>query len=116
MSKHVGFGALLEVEMVNRCTMLWREAHLEVNMYRAHHVRTTFGSCDVEKVHAVVARSTFRSIKCQNTSGSGHLWTSRCRPGVEKPQAVVARSTVGSQKCQKLFFLAYFDVLSCYFS
>ena len=41
------------------CTPLWREAHFEVKMYKTHHSRTTFGSWDVEKVHAVVARSTF---------------------------------------------------------
>ena len=32
-------------------------------MHKTHQLRTTFGSCDVEKVHAVVARSTFRSQK-----------------------------------------------------
>ena len=32
-----------------------------------YHVRTTFGGSDVEKVHAVVARSTFRSTKCYIT-------------------------------------------------
>ena len=53
-------------EMKN-CTPLWREAHFEVKMYKTHHGRTTFGSCDVEKVHAVVARSTFRSQNVQNT-------------------------------------------------
>ena len=47
-------------EMKN-CTPLWREAHFEVKMYKTHHCRTTFGSWDVEKVHAVVARSTCRS-------------------------------------------------------
>ena len=45
-------------EMKN-CTPLWREAHFEVKMYKTHQVRTTFGSCDVEKVHAVVVQSTF---------------------------------------------------------
>ena len=30
-------------------------------MYKTPHVRATFGGSDVEKVHAVVARSTFRS-------------------------------------------------------
>ena len=40
-----------------------REAHLEVKMLNASHVRATFGSSDVEKVHAVVARSTFPSQK-----------------------------------------------------
>ena len=46
------------------CTPLWREAHFQVKMYKTHQCRTTFGSWDVEKVHAVVARSTFPSQKC----------------------------------------------------
>ena len=29
-----GFGALLEVEMWKKCTLLWGEAHLEVNMLK----------------------------------------------------------------------------------
>ena len=44
-----------------KCTPLWREAHFEVKMYKAPQCRTAFGSCDVEKVHAVAVRSTFRS-------------------------------------------------------
>ena len=59
-------GPLLEVEMMKKCTPLWREAHVQVKMYKAHHARTTFGNCDVEKVHAGVARSTFRSQKCKS--------------------------------------------------
>ena len=62
--KHTRFGPLLEVEMSKKCTPLWREAHFEVKMYKTHHSRTTFGSWDVKKVHAVVARSTFWSQKC----------------------------------------------------
>ena len=31
-----------------------------------------------EKVHAVVARSTFGSKQCQNTSCSEHFWKLRC--------------------------------------
>ena len=93
--------------MSKKYTPLWREAHFEVKMYKAHHCRTTFGSCDVEKVHAVVARSTFRkskwtkhtivgpllevatSKKCtplwreahfyKNTPRSDHSWTFRAR-------------------------------------
>ena len=59
--KHLSVGPLLEVAMSKKCTPLWREAHFEVKMYKAHHAWTTFGSWDVEKVHSVVARSTFRS-------------------------------------------------------
>ena len=50
-------------EMKN-CTLLWREARFQVKMYKAHHVRTTSGSWDVQKVHAIVARSTFVSKQC----------------------------------------------------
>ena len=65
--------------MSKKCTPLWREAHFEVKMYKTHHSRTTFGSWDVEKVHAVVARSTFRSENVQITRGLDHFWRLRCR-------------------------------------
>ena len=78
-TKHTSVGALLEVEMSKKCTPLWREAHFEVKMYKARHVRTSFGGSDVEKVHAVVARSTFRSQHVKNTRGSDHFWRFRCR-------------------------------------
>ena len=37
-----------------------------------------------EKLHAVVARSTFGSKKCQNTSGSEHFWKVRCRKSARR--------------------------------
>ena len=74
-----GLGPLLEVAMSKKCTPLWREAHFQVKMYKTLHVRATFGGSDVEKVHAVVARSTFRSENVQNTRGSDHFWRFRCR-------------------------------------
>ena len=46
-----------------------------------------------EKLHAVVARSTFRSHNVQNTAFSDHFGSS----DVEKVHAVVARSTFPSQ-------------------
>ena len=64
-------------EMKN-CTPLWREAHFQVKMCKTHQRRTTFGSWDVEKLHAVVARSTFRSQNVQNTSVSDRFWKLRC--------------------------------------
>ena len=73
------FGRLLEVEMSKKCTPLWRAAkhmwksHLEVKMYKTHHSWTTFGSWDVEKVHAVLAWSTFPSQNVQNPPGSEHF-------------------------------------------
>ena len=38
----------------------------------------TFGQMRHEKLHAVVARSTFGSKKCQNTWGSDDFWKLRC--------------------------------------
>ena len=45
--KHTSAGPLLEVEMSKKCTLLWREAHFEVKMYKAPWVRTTFGRSGV---------------------------------------------------------------------
>ena len=36
--------------MSKKCTT--KHIYFEVIMYKAHQVRATFGSCDVEKVHA----------------------------------------------------------------
>ena len=43
-TKHTSSGPLLEVEISKKCTPLWREAHFEVKMYKAPHVRATFFS------------------------------------------------------------------------
>ena len=67
------------VRMLKKCTPLWREAHFEVRMHKTPHVRATFGGSDVEKVHAVVARSTFPSQNVKSTGGSDHFWRFRCR-------------------------------------
>ena len=126
------FGPLLEVAMSKKCMPLWREANFQVKLYKAHHVRTTFGSCEV---HAVVARSTFPSQNAQDTTCTDRFWKFRCRksaprcgakhvsnskctrhhmdgtfgrPNVEKVHTLVARSTFRSQKCQKLRVLTLF--------
>ena len=66
-------------------------------MYKTHHGRTTFGSCDVEKVHAVVARSTFRSQNVQNTPGPDHFWQLRCRKSARRCSA----KHISKSKCTK---------------
>jgi len=68
--KHLSVGPLLEVDMSKKCTRLWREAHMEVKMHKTHNARTTFGSGDVEKVQAIVARSTYGSQNAQTAFGS----------------------------------------------
>ena len=54
-----GVGAILEVPMLKNGTRLWREAHLQVKMHKTPHCRSHFGSSDVQKWHAAVARSAF---------------------------------------------------------
>ena len=94
-----------------------------------------------EKLHAVVARRTFRSQNVQNTSASDHFWKLRCRKSarrcgakhiskskctkhtilgpllqswdVEKVRAVVARSTFRSQHVQNTSFSDHFWKLRC---
>ena len=96
-TKHHMFAPLLEVRMLKKCTPLWREAHFEVKMYKTHQVRTTFGSCDVEKVHAVVARSTFPSKNVQNTTCSRHFW----RLGCWKSARRCGAKHISKSKCTK---------------
>ena len=67
------------------------------------------GQTKDEKVHAVVARSTFRSQNVQNTPFSDHFWKLRCR----KVHAVVARSTFASQNVQNTPFSDHFWKLRC---
>ena len=95
--------------MSKKCTPLWREAHFKVKMYKTHQLRTTFCSCDVEKVHAVVARSTFPSQNVQNTPCSDHFW----KLTLENVRAVVARSTFPSQNVQNTPCSDHFWKLSC---
>ena len=82
---------------MNNCTQLWREAHFQVKMYKAHQVRTTFGSWDVEKVHAVVARSTFRSEHVQSTPFSDHFWKLRCPKSARR----CGTKHISKSKCTK---------------
>ena len=96
-TKHLSSGPLLEVEMSKKCTPLWREAHFQVKMYKTPQLRTTFGSWDVEKVHAVVARSTFPSQNAQNTSASDHFWKLRCRKSARRCGA----KHISKSKCTK---------------
>ena len=144
VQKHTSFGPLLEVEMRKKCTPSWREAHFELKMYKAPQRRTTFGGWDVEKVHAVVARSTFRSENVQNMSAPDHFWKLRCRKSarrcgakhiskskmykahhsrttfgscdVEKVHAVVARSTFRSQNVKSSWGSDHFWRFRCGFA
>ena len=79
-TKHTILGPLLEVEMSKKCTPLWREAHFEVKMYKAPHVRATFGGSDPEKC-TLLWREAHLEVKMYKTlyRGSDHFWRFRCR-------------------------------------
>ena len=77
-TKRVSFGPLLKVTMSKNCTPLWGEAHFEVKMLNWRS-QTTFGSSDVEKMHAAVARSTCVSQNVQDTCVLPHFLKFRCR-------------------------------------
>ena len=69
----------------------------QVKKLETLHVRTAFGSCDVEKVHAVAAQSTFRSQNVQNTPASDHFWKLRCRKSARRCGA----KHIPKSKCTK---------------
>ena len=109
---------------MKNCTPLWREAYLQVKMYKTPGSRSTFGSWDVEKLHAVVARSIFASQNVQNTWVSEHFWKLRCRKSARRCGAkhiskskCTKHTTFGpllgvamSKKCTPLWREAHFQV------
>ena len=111
-TKNIIVGPLLEVQMLKMCTPLWREAHVEVKMYKTPQCRTTFERCEVEKVHAVVARSTFRSQHVKNTRGSDHFWTLRCRKSARHCGA----KHISKSKVQKTEGTEHFWTFRCRFA
>ena len=77
-----------------------------------------------EKLHAVVARSTFRSQNVQNTPGPDHFWKLRCRKSARRCGAkhmskskCTKQTSFGpllevaiSKKCTPLWREAHFEV------
>ena len=109
-TKHTNVGPLLEVEMSKKCTPLWREAHFQVKMYKTHQVRTTFGCWDVEKVHAVVARSTFPSQNVQNWRSRTTFWSSDVEKVSKKCTPLWREAHVEVKSVKNWGFWAFFDV------
>ena len=77
-TKRLVFGAGLAFKISKLCTPLWREAHFQVKMYKAHQRRSTFGSCDVEKVHEAEGAKHIWKSNCYTTC-SRHFWTLKPR-------------------------------------
>ena len=79
------FWKLRRRKSARRCGAKQCEALLEVKMYKAPQCWSTFGSCAVEKVHAIVARSTFPSQNVQRTPAPDHFWKLRCQKKGDHP-------------------------------
>ena len=122
-------------------TPLWREAPLQFKMLKNLHCWSTFGSCDVEKWHAAVARSTFASQNAKKTDIPGAFLEVRmsknCTPlwreahvqvkmyntpqlrsffgrwAVENLHAAVARSTFPSQNAKNMRCSGHFLTRGC---
>ena len=75
--------------------LFWREAHLEVKMYKAHNVRSTFRNWDVEK-----------NARC---CGAKHIWKSKC---TKHTMFGALLEIEMSKKCTPLRREAHFEVKS----
>ena len=136
-------GPLLEVDMSKKCTPLWREAHLEVKMYKTYHARTHFWKLTCRKSARHCGAKHISKSKVQKTDGFGHFWKLRRRKSAHgcgakhiskskvektdgfgdfwklrrrKVQTVVARSTILSQTCKKLTSSDHFWTFRCRFA
>ena len=81
-------------KIARRCS----ETHIFKSKCTKHSILgPLFGSCDVEKLHAAVARSTFSSQNVQNTPGSDHFLKLRCRKIARR----CSEKHISKSKCQK---------------
>ena len=109
MLKKLSSGALLEVEMSNKCTPLWHEADLQGKNVKNGLSRTTVEIWDVEKHMPLWCEAHLQLRNVKN-------WRSRTtfgRRDVENVHAVVARSTFACQKCEKLTVSDHFCTSGC---
>ena len=116
------------LEPAASCNIFWGKMRSTqfyyLTMLSGAKVRTTFGSWDVEKVHAIVAGSTCRSQNVKNTRGSDHFWELRCRKSARccgakhiSKSICTKHTTFGpllevemSKKCTPLWREAHFEV------
>ena len=70
---------------MKKCTALWLEAQFQVKMHKMPQVRSTFGSCNVKKVHGAVARNNAAKSQCAKSRLRSDRETldadDRCREG-----------------------------------
>ena len=66
--------------------MIWGSGGSKSNLAKAAGAEPS-GQMRDEKLHAVVARSTFPSQKCQKLTVSDHFWKLRCRKSARRCRA-----------------------------
>ena len=72
-AKHHVRSTVRNWDVEKKCTPWWPEAHFQVKMYKTPCSEHSW-KWDVEKVHAVVARSTFPSQNVKKAACSDHFW------------------------------------------
>ena len=77
-AKNLSAGPILEVPMLKNGMPLWPETHLQVKMRKKPQCGTDFGSSEVQKWHAAMARSTFVCQIAQNIIIADQFWKFRC--------------------------------------
>ena len=109
--KHHMLRPLLEVGMSKKCRPLWCEAHSQVKSVKNWRSRATFGSENVEKVHA--GRETIRKSKVLQFDGLASplevemsrkcmpLWC-EARPQVKSAKNWRSRTTIGRSGVEKV--------------
>ena len=95
-------GPIFEVPFSENGTPPWREAHLQVKMYKTPQLGTNFWRSDVQKWHTGLAHLQVKTIK--NWRVRATFWSS----DLEKLRAAVARTTFSSQNVQSTYVLEHF--------
>ena len=104
-TKHLMVGPLFDVAMLKNGTPLWREARFQVKMHKTPQSRTNFGSSDVQKWHAAVARSTLVGQNVEKLTGTDHFFEVSC----QKSHAAVARSAFAGKNVENTCVLQHFE-------
>ena len=84
-AKHISKSKVLKtdglgVEISKKCAPLWREAHFQVKMYKAHHAWTTFLEVGMSKKCMPLWRKAHVEVNsAKKLTGSEHFWAFRCR-------------------------------------
>ena len=99
--KHTILGPLLEVELSKKCTLLWREAHVEIKCTK--HTRAG-PLLEVELLRKCM-QSTLTSQNAHSTPTSDHFWKLTCRKSAHRCGAkYVSKAKFQRTTCSDNFY------------